>query len=148
MSIQQHELDNFFNHYESRFNDVLSGNEPDVDETVNSFAEHFIEASPLGINAGENDEKFREMITQGWTFYKNVGILSMDILSKQITILDDFHALVKIHWNSSFVRKDKTNGDISFDVFYLLQKRDEAIKIFAYITGDEQQALKDEGLIP
>ena len=59
-----------------------------------------------------------------------------------------FMRLVKVNWNSSFVRKDKTEGDISFDVFYLIQKIDEDIKIFAYITGDEQQALKDQGLIP
>jgi hypothetical protein len=147
MSIQHHEIDNFFNRYEARVNQALAGTEPNIDETANSFAEHFIEASPLGVNAGKNDEKFREMIPQGWTFYKNIGIRSMDILSKQITILDEFHALVKIHWNSSFVRKDKSEGAISFDVFYLLQKRDDNIRIFAYITGDEQQALKDEGLI-
>lgn len=148
MSIQQHEIDNFFNRYESRFNKVLSGGEPDIDATVNSFAEHFIEANPSGVIVGSNDKKFRKMVAQGWTFYKSIGILSMNVMSKQITVLDNFHALVKVQWNSSFVRKDKTEGDVTFDVFYLLQKRDEVFKIFGYITGDEHQALKDEGLIP
>lgn len=146
-AIQQHEIENFFNRYEARFNDALSGAEPDIDETVNSFASDFIEASPAGIIVGKNDKKFRKAISQGWTFYKDIGIRAMDILSTQITILDNLHAMVKIHWNSSFVRKNNTHGDIAFDVFYLVQKTGDELRIFAYITGDEQQALKDEGLV-
>jgi len=146
-AIQQHEIENFFNGYEARFNDALAGGEPDIDETINSFAPYFIEANPAGVIAGKNDKKFKKSISEGWMFYKKIGIRSMDILSNQITILDDFHAIVKIHWNSSFVRKDKSKGDIAFDVYYLVQKNKDDIRIFAYITGDEQQALKDEGLI-
>lgn len=146
--IQQHEIENFFNRYERRFNDALAGGESDIDETVNSFAEFFIEASPTGVTFGKNDKKFRKAISQGWMFYKNIGVRSMDISSIQITILDPFHAIVKVHWNSAFERKNKTKGDLAFDVFYLIQKQVEDLRIFAYITGDEQQALKDEGLIP
>jgi hypothetical protein len=146
--IQQPEIENFFNRYETRFNEALRGGEPDVAETVNSFAEHFIEASPAGVVAAKNDDQFKGSIREGWTFYKQIGILAMEILSKQISILDDMHALVKIHWNSAFVRNDNTHGEIDFDVFYLIQKKDEHLRIFAYITGDEQQALKDEGLVP
>jgi len=147
MRIQKDEIDQFFSRYESRFNDALSGAEFDVEQTVNSFTEHFLEASPLGVNAGKNDKNFREVISNGWSFYRDIGVQAMNILSKQITILDELHALVKVNWNSSFVRKDKTSGEISFDVFYLVQKLDGNIKIFSYITGDEQQALKDQGLI-
>ena len=148
IAIQQHEIENFFTRYEARVNDALSGAEPDIDETVNSFASHFIEASPAGIIAGKNDKKFRKAISQGWSFYKEIGISLMDILSMQTTILDNLHAIVKVHWNCSFVRKNKTNGDIGFDVFYLLQKSGDDLRIFAYITGDEQQGLKDAGLLP
>jgi hypothetical protein len=147
-TIQQHEIENFFNRYEARVNDALSGTEPDLDETVNSFASEFIEASPAGVVSAKNDKKFRKAISQGWNFYKQVGIRTMDILSLQITILDNLHAIVKVHWNSTFVRKNETKGDIAFDVFYLLQKTGDDLRIFAYITGDEQQALKDEGLLP
>ena len=147
IAIQQHEIENFFNRYEARFNDALSNAEPEIDETVKSFASEFIEASPAGIVAAKNDKKFRKAIIQGWNFYKEIGVQAMDILSTQITILDNLHAIVKVHWNCSFVRKNKTNGDVAFDVFYLLQKTGDDLKIFAYITGDEQQALKDEGLV-
>lgn len=148
IAIQQHEIENFFDRYEARVNDALSGAEPEIDETVKSFASDFIEASPAGIMAGKNDKKFRKVIRDGWSFYKEIGIRVMDIVSIQITILDNLHAIVKVHWNCSFVRKNKTHGDISFDVFYLLQKTGDDLKIFAYIAGDEQQSLKDAGLVP
>ena len=144
--IQQHEIENFFNRYESRFNEALSEGEVDIEEAVNSFASDFIEASPVGVIVGKNDEKFRASLSQGYAFYKQIGIQAMDILAKEINILDQFHAIVKVHWNSSFIRKDKTKGDIAFDVFYLVQKRED-IRIFGYITGNEQQALKEAGLI-
>jgi hypothetical protein len=147
IAIQQHEIENFFNRYEARFNDALSNREPEIDETVKSFASEFIEASPAGIVAAKNNKKFRKAIIEGWNFYKEIGVNGMDILSTQITVLDNLHAIVKVHWNCSFVRKNKTHGDVSFDVFYLLQKTNDDLKIFAYITGDENQALKDAGLL-
>ena len=146
--IHQHEIENFFNRYEARVNEALSNGEVDIDDAVSSFASDFIEASPAGVIVGKNDKKFRKSISQGYSFYKEIGIRSMDILSTQTTILDKFHAMVKVHWNSSFVRPNKSKGDIAFDVYYLIQKMEEDIRIFVYITGDEQQALKDEGLIP
>jgi hypothetical protein len=143
--IRQSEVEDFFDHYESNFNAALAGGNSDVNSTVNSFASEFIEASPLGVIAGTNNEKFRESIKTGWAFYKQVGIRAMNIFSKQVTLLDQFHAIVRVGWNSSFTREDGTNGELAFDIFYLVQKK-EGIRIFAYITGDEQQALKDAGL--
>lgn len=148
IAIQQHEIENFFDRYEARINDALSGAEPEIDETVKSFATEFIEASPAGVIAGKNGKKFRKTIGEGWNYYREIGIHRMDILSIQVTILDNLHAIVKVHWNCSFVRKNNTKGDTSFDIFYLLQKTGDDLKIFAYITGDEQQSLKDVGLIP
>jgi hypothetical protein len=148
MSITQEEISVFFSRYESRFNDALAGGVPDIDATVNSFAEHFIEANPFGVTAGDNNQKFKDAIGQGWSFYKTIGIQSMKIVSNQITILDEFHAIAKVNWKCSFVRPDKSKGAVAFDLFYLVQKRENKIKIFAYIAGDEQQVLKNEGLIP
>ena len=88
------------------------------------------------------------MIKKGWKFYRKIGIRAMNILSKEVTILNDLHAMAKIHWNSSFVRPDKSEGKVEFDVFYMLQKQEEDLKIFAFITGDEQQVLREQGLIP
>src|SRR5687768_764750 len=125
MAIQNQEVEKFFSRYESRFNDALKGAKPNIDETVDAFASEFIEASPTGIIAGKNDAKFRDAIAQGWSFYKEIGISAMKIISVQVTLLDDLHAIAKVRWNSSFLRKDKTSGEIAFDVFYILQKQGE-----------------------
>ncbi len=147
MENKYHRINHFFDQYEKRFNDALQGAAPDIEAVTQSFAEYFIEASPLGIICGKNDEQFRTAIPQGYDFYKKIGIVSMNIISKQIDFLDAFHVMVKIQWNSIFVRKDNSNGSIEFQVIYFLQTKDDSHKIFSYITGDEQKVLKEHGLI-
>lgn len=140
-------IDEFFLQYANRVNKVLAGGTVDVDGVVASFADDFIEASPVGIVAGKNDEHFKKAIPEGWGFYKKIGIQSMDILSTEITRLDDLHAMVRVHWNCAYKKKDNTQGEITFDVIYLVQMKNESLKIFAYITGDEQKALQEHGLL-
>lgn len=140
-------LDDFFARYEARFNDAITGQEANVDETAAAFAEQFIEASPRGVIAGANDARFRDVIPQGWDFYRKIGVQSMNIRSKDIIMLDEMHAMVRVQWNCAFIRKDNSKGDISFEVIYMVQLRKEGPKIFAYVTGDEHKALSEEGLI-
>jgi hypothetical protein len=136
----------FFSAYETRFNDALNGKE-DVDATVNSFASCFLEASPAGINCGKNDASLREAIPRGNAYYKKIGTKSMKIISLDITPLDGLHYMVKVHWDSLYEKKDKEEVAISFDVIYFLQLKDNELKIFLYITGDEQKVLEENGLI-
>lgn len=143
----QDKIDAFFDAYARRFNEALTGKEPDIEATVNSFAGCFIEASPLGVNCGKNDESFREAIPKGNAFYKSIGTESMNIESKQVTELDDYHFMVKVRWNSAYRKQDGSPEIIDFDVYYFLQYREEQLKIFAYITGDEQKVLKERGLL-
>ncbi|MDF2454225.1 MAG: hypothetical protein K0R51_218 [Cytophagaceae bacterium] len=135
-------INKFFEDYDRRFNEALSGKHADIEGTVNSFAESFIEASPVGIIVGNNDAQFRKAIPQGYEFYKSIGTKSMNIISKEITALDEMHFVVKTHW----LAKYETQA-IDFDIFYILQKRGEEFKIFAYVTGDEKKVLKEKGLI-
>lgn len=141
------QIEAFFYRYTAMFNDALQGGQPDVEGTAACFADQFIEAGPQGVQCGKNDEKFRSMIPQGYAFYKGIGVYSMDVLGMEITLLDPVHALAKVHWKSGFVRKEGSVGAIEFDVIYLVQIKDLQPKIFAYITGDEQAALKEKGLI-
>ena len=83
---------------------------------------------------------------QGMDFYKKIGSTSMQIRNKEITPLDALHAMAKISWRYAY-RKDEKEGFIDFDGFYFLRITDEAVKIFAYVTGDEQAALREHGLI-
>lgn len=124
----------------------MNGKE-DVDATVNSFASCFLEASPAGISCGKNDESLREAIPKGNAYYKNIGTQSMKISSLDITKLDDLHYMVKAHWDSLYEKKNKEKVAVSFDVIYFLQAKENELKIFLYITGEEQKVLKENGLI-
>lgn len=141
------QISDFFSRYENRFMEALAG-KADIEGTAGSFASSFIGANPLGVACGANDEQFRKALLDGYEFYRNIGITSMSVLSEQTSILDDFHAMTKIRWRSEFTRKDSSSGAIEFDNIYFLQSLDgTAWRIFAYITGDEQKALKEHGLV-
>ena len=54
----------------------------------------------------------------------------------------------RTHWWSSYRRKSGEPVEIEFDNIYVLRiATGQEPQIFAYVTGDEQQVLKDHGLI-
>jgi hypothetical protein len=71
----------------------------------------------------------------------------MNIAAKEINLIDDFHAMVKVYWRYHY-QKDNIPGTIDFHSIYFLRAFDNDIRIFAFITGDEQKALMEKGLIP
>ena len=147
MENRRKKIEEFFSLYEKNFNDSLSDYTNNINEIMaSSFADCFIESSPAGVNCGKNDEQFAYVIRQGIGFYRSIGSESMHITDKEITLLDDLHAMCKISWKYVY-RKDGKEGTIDFVVFYFVRTSDEVIKIFAYIAGDEQKALKEKGLI-
>lgn len=141
-------IDRFFKDYEKGFQDSLSGAPVDADKVAAGFAEYFIEASPKGVMGAANDKQFKESIPRGYEYYKSVGTKSMKVAAKTVTLLDEWHAMVKIHWASEYLRKDGENVSIDFDVIYFLQKIGDAPKIFAFIAGDEQKVMQENGLLP
>lgn len=147
MDNKEQQIDDFFNHYSDVFNTAIKGDTPDMERTAALFSTCFIAANPAGVNCGENNETFRDAMQKGYAFYKNIGITSMDIVSKKITLLDEFHAMVKVCWKSNFLKKDGLRGSIEFENIYFTQTKDNQHKVFAYITGDEQAALKEAGLV-
>jgi hypothetical protein len=103
---------------------------------------------PLEFLCGKNDDGFRNAIPQGYEFYRNIGTKSMNIDSVNISSLDEYHSMVKVHWNALYSKRDGSEEKIEFDVIYFVQVIEEKPKIFAYITGDEQGVLREKGLIP
>jgi hypothetical protein len=146
MEAIKQKVDSFFKAYEQRFAEGLKG-VADVDGTVASFANCFVQASPTGVSCGKNDSQFREIIPDGYAFYKQIGTQSMKIIYKEVTILDDFHLLCKVHWRSVYMSADKKEEVIDFDVLYFLQHLNSELRIFAYITGDERKILEERGLL-
>lgn len=135
----------FFREYEDRFNQGLAG-KPDVEGTAAAFAESFIESSPVGVNAAKNDAEFRKVIPQGMEFYKSIGTQSMKIKELAVTLIDEFHVMAKVHWDSRYQQQGR-DISIEFDVVYFLRYFDGVLKIFAYVTGDEQKLLEQHGLV-
>lgn len=136
----------FFRNYARNFNLALQSENIDPEATAGAFAGCFIEAGPFGVNCGKNDAQFRSMIPQGYTFYRNIGIISMDITAIETTGLDSIHAMTKIRWKSQYRNKNHISGAVEFEVIYFTQTIGSTPEIFAYITGDEQAALQKAGL--
>lgn len=139
------QIEQFFDEYEKRFADGLAGQAVEED-TASAFADFFVEASPMGIIGGKNDQEFRERVPQGYEFYRSIGITKMAIRQLDITELNELHYMVEVYWES-FYEKDGQPGSIEFSVIYFLQHLNGALKVFAYITGDEQAVLKERGLV-
>jgi hypothetical protein len=148
MKIQvQSQILDFFERYAHEFNSSLANPDRLAEETAVYFSPSFLAAGPDGIHFSKNDAEFRQNIHKGYLFYKNIGVSSMEIISSEITALDKLHTLVKIGWKSSYV-KDNIPGNIEFSVIYLVRTTGNRHHIFAYITGDEEKALVEHGLVP
>jgi hypothetical protein len=148
MSKRKKYIEEFFSEYEANFNNGIKDARSNVkDHIQRSFSDCFIESSPLGVNCGKNDDEFLNKVKQGFDFYRGIGSKAMNIVSKEIITIDEFHAMVKIYWRYSYV-KDEKPGTIDFHVTYFVRSFDNETKIFGYVSGDEQKALRERGLIP
>ena|SRR5688572_27733136 len=138
----------FFDAYARRMNDALeTPPKVDINGAREAFADYFVGTNPNAVRGGKNGLLLRLMIPFGYRRYRKLGCKRMDLKRVDVTELDDFHAMAKTRWSSQFRRKDKTIAVIEFDNIYLLHIPDGGEpKIFAYITPDEQQALKDHGI--
>lgn len=138
-------IEQFFEDYQTRFAEGLAG-EPDVEAIASFFANFFVEASPVGVSGGKNDESFKQAIPTGYDFYRSIGTTEMKINQLSIRDLDDYHYEAEAYWEALY-DKDREIQSIEFTVIYYLQHLNDQLKIFAYITGDEQKVLKEHGLI-
>ena len=142
-------LEGFFAAYAARFNAALRDpNGLDVEATAGAFADYFVEAGPAGVHGGKNDDTFRARIPIGYGFYRSIGTTAMDITSLELTSLDEYHWMARVHWDSRYAREGGGEVRIEFDVIYFLQVSGDEAKIFAYVTGDEEKALQERGLMP
>lgn len=149
MDTPSQQINEFFDGYCDMYNEGIKKylSDSDLERVAALYSDCFIAASPAGVSCGTNDEKLKKVMAQGYAFYRDIGIVRMDIVSKEITILDDFHAMTKLRFKASFKNKRGVAGNVEFDNIYFTQSKDSRHKVFGYITGDEQQALKEAGLL-
>ena len=136
-----------FSEYGRVSNDALKNPSVDVDRVAAFFAPYFVGSAPQGVMGGANDEKFREVIPQGFAHYREVGGKEMLMTGVTVTPLNELHAFAEVGWNFVYVNKKGETGNVRFTNFYFVTIADGTARIFAYVTGDEEKAMKDHGLI-
>ena len=133
----------FFADYARRMNEALADpGSADLAGMRAAFADYFVGADPNGVRGARNGLLFRLMLPRGIARYRRIGTLAMEVTGIEATTLDDFHAMARVDWAARY----RTGQRIAFTNIYLLQIRDGAAKIFAWITPDEEKALKEAGL--
>lgn len=149
MPDRQKEIERFFAAYARRSDDALR--DPpleDVDGVTGSFAPYFVEAGPKGVIGAANGDEFRKMIPQGFARYRAVGGKAMRVRGIEVTELDDFNAFARVDWEFDYERqRDGHTGTVAFQNIYFLNFATGEPRIFAYVAPDEEQAMKEHGLI-
>ncbi|MCY1261294.1 hypothetical protein D9M68_795060 [compost metagenome] len=135
-----------FDRYESFFNRSLGG-DMDMDEVASLYAPEFIGAAPAGVRSGKNDEQFRQALEQGFAHYRTMGTKEMHIRNVRLSPIDEHHCLAHVAWTATYARQDQPDAAIDFDVHYFVQKLDGEPKVFGWVTGDEQELLRQHGII-
>ena len=136
----------FFERYERCFNRALAG-DLDMDAVAALYASEFIAASPAGVMAGKNDDRFEQVMTQGYARYQAIGTKEMRIRDVRLSSLDDYHCVAHVAWTATYARAGRPNVAIDFDVHYFVQKLDGEPKVLGWVSGDEQALLEEKGII-
>jgi hypothetical protein len=137
---------NLFERYERVFNAALHG-DVDMDDVAGLYAAEFIAASPAGVMTGKNDEQLKQVMAQGYARYHAIGTKEMRIRGLRISPMDEHHCVAHVAWRATYVRNDKPDATIDFDVHYLVQQIGAEPKVFGWVSGDEQAVLKEHGII-
>lgn len=143
--MEQKHIREFFKRYQDFFRQGLK-NEVDMEQVAASYATAFIAASPAGVMAGQNDERLKQVMRQGFERYRQLGTKDMALRGVRIDPIDELHCLAHVAWTATYDRGAAPDVSIDFDVHYLMQQLDGEPKIFGWVSGDEQALLKQHGI--
>ncbi|WP_129792224.1 nuclear transport factor 2 family protein [Sphingosinicella sp. CPCC 101087] len=135
-----------FQRYERSFTQALGG-DMDMDEVASLYASEFIAALPAGVMAGKNDDQLRQVMAQGYEYYRSIGTKEMRIRNVRLSPIDERHCVAHVAWTATYERKDEAETAIDFDVHYFVQTLDGVSKVFGWVAGDEQALLRKHGII-
>ncbi|MFT4200231.1 nuclear transport factor 2 family protein [Gordonia sp. (in: high G+C Gram-positive bacteria)] len=135
-----------FDTYERLTNEALAGH-IDSEALARCYADEVIGAGPSGVRTARNDAEYREVLAQGFVNYRSIGTKRMAIDHVTVTPIDELHCVAKVSWSAEYDRGDSPDVTIDFAVNYLVQLRDAGAVVFGWITGDEQSALREHGIV-
>ena len=142
----EEEVRKLFQRYENFFKRSLAG-EIDKEAVAELYASEFIEASPVGIMTGKNDDRLIQAMLQGYDYYREIGTRDMRIRGIRLSLIDDLHCVAHVSWTATYARNDLPETAIDFDVHYLVQVLNGAAKVFGWVSGAERAVLKEHGII-
>lgn len=139
-------LKQFFQRYEQFFMQSLNG---ELDDTVMSelYASEFIAASPLGVLTGKNDTNFQQALSEGYEQYRKIGTKEMRVRDVEMLPIDDLHCVADVAWTASYEVANGQQVNIDFNVHYLMQNLNGKLRVFGWISGNEQELLKEYGVL-
>ncbi|MFT3690061.1 nuclear transport factor 2 family protein [Paenirhodobacter sp.] len=135
-----------FQRYEGFFNRALHG-DVDLEELASLYSAEFVGAGPAGVRTGKNDDQFRGAMAQGYDHYRAVGTKEMRIRNIRLSAIDELHCVAHVAWVGTYIRKERPDATIAFDVHYLVQMLNGEPRVFGWVSGDEQALLKRHGIV-
>lgn len=137
----------FFRRYGALMDAGVRSGAPDAEALAACFAGHFVGSSPAGILGGAKDAGFAQAIAAGVAQYRAMGATGFAVEAVRPIPLDPLHAAVQVDWRFDYRRPaDGVEGGIRFTNSYLVSLAGGEPQIFAWITPDEQAALRAHGL--
>jgi hypothetical protein len=133
-----------FARYESFFARALAGT-ADMAEAETLYTTDVIAASPAGVMSGKTAD-FRDTMAQGYAHYRAIGTRTMRLRELHLIPIDDSHCVAHVGWTATYARPDPPETAVDFEVHYLVQIRDGVARVFGWIAGDEDAALKQHGI--
>ena len=134
------ELTSFF----ERYAQISTGPRPE--DLAPLSTPTFIVGGPKGSQAFSNDASFLTWLRQVADGTRAAGLRSMRPLEVSGRDLSAIHTLATVRWGAQFAK----TGDrvIAFTIAYLLERRNDAWPILAYLSEEDQEdAMKREGLM-
>lgn len=111
------------------------------------FAPEVIAASAQGVRGAANDQAMRQAMAEGFARYRRIGTTDMGIESIRIIRLDDAHCVASVDWTATYDRGARPQVRIPFTVHYFVQRTADGPRIFGWVSGDEQAALREHGIL-
>lgn len=99
------------------------------------------------MSGARNDADLPGILADGFKHYRALGGERFEIMSLDIEVLDDIHAMARVDWEFDYVRPaDGAKGTIAFRNIYFVNAAGGEPRIFAWITPDEGKAMREHGL--
>jgi hypothetical protein len=133
--------------YGELMNAGVQDGKTDGEQLAAMFAENCVASSPAGIAAVTAGANYAKMIEDGIANYRRIGGTAFIIEHVKVQPVNEQHDLARVEWRFNYMRPaDGKFGTIRFENVYFITRVDPTPKIFAWVTPDEQAALKEHGL--